>query len=196
MKNKFRLAAATAAAVMAAMLAACSPQPSTQDDSAKGDDAAAVAVAWNMQADCMACHEKQGESLEDGTCLAGSHASGNRATCTSCHTDEAGLASAHEGVTEAKNVRALKETEVTDEACLACHGSYDELAKRTTDYTGTTDKNGTTVNPHAVPETDAHAALSCVYCHGGHKEVKDISKSCMTCHHAEVYECGTCHEDK
>ena len=59
-----------------------------------------------------------------------------------------------------------------------------------------TDMNGTIVNPHALPESADHAEVSCVSCHQMHAAgsiEKKAQRACASCHHADVYECYTCH---
>lgn len=147
-----------------------------------------------MASDCTICHETQSESLGTTNCLAGMHASRQAAGCADCHADEEGLAQVHQEVDGPKNVRALKSTQVDEDACLKCHGTHEDLAEKTADYTGTTDSNGTTVNPHALPDVEGHSKLTCAYCHPGHKSTEDPAQTCLTCHHANVYECNTCHD--
>ena len=62
-----------------------------------------------------------------------------------------------------------------------------------------TDKNGTTANPHDLPQNADHtnADLACATCHKLHGEdpiEQTALKACIDCHHAEVFECGTCHD--
>ena len=88
--------------------------------------------------------------------------------------------------------------------CLTCHGSYQELAALTADYTGFADGEGTVANPHIYggglaesSSEEQHYALSCLSCHSGHTDMDAITMGiiyCYGCHHDEVFECGTCHE--
>ncbi len=58
--------------------------------------------------------------------------------------------------------------------------------------------NGTVVNPHALPEVEDHADITCGSCHQMHSD-KPIDRTaratCNSCHHAGVFECGTCHAE-
>ena len=58
--------------------------------------------------------------------------------------------------------------------------------------------NGKTVNPHDLPATETHQAITCTNCHTMHSEQTDLdgdAKSyCTSCHHADVFECYTCHQ--
>jgi hypothetical protein len=92
--------------------------------------------------------------------------------CVSCHADDKGvLAVAHEGSTGPSNPTKLTVSEVSNDACLACH-SLETISKKTEEWGG---KDA--VNPHvsmhgvAVTCTDCHAAhekstLACNECHG------------------------------
>lgn len=138
-----------------------------------------------------------GESVDSQAPLATHHVG---VVCMTCHNDEEGLREAHEGVTKPKTVRRLKWTFVTTDACLACHGSWEDIAEQTQDSTLCTDSRGTVVNPHGAPESHINgdnAYLHCYDCHDMHnsEDVAEKTKSaCSTCHHADVYECHTCHE--
>ena len=125
------------------------------------------------------------------------HASRFGFTCATCHDDEAGLAEGHEKLNSGKVSKRLKKSSVSSEACLACH-SWDDLAAATEGYDGLVDERGTVVNPHALPDVEEHATIACTDCHKAHtlgaKPVADSSIiACLTCHHAGVFECGTCH---
>lgn len=133
--------------------------------------------------------------MDSSTCAASFHASSD---CADCHSNADGLAKAHEKATaDGKMPAKLKKTEVDEETCLACHGSYESLAEKTTDFTLLTDKNGTTVNPHEVTTTGTgHNSINCASCHSMHQDgsAGDTADTlCRSCHHKEVYECGTCH---
>ena len=137
---------------------------------------------------------EQNAALGEAPCLAATHKS---LGCTTCHADEEKLTKVHDGVAaDDKMPRRLKKAKIDEATCLGCHGSYEELAKTTADSKVLTDKNGTTVNPHAVPKSESHDALNCVSCHTVHEaaEVAEVAQNeCRTCHHADVYTCGTCH---
>lgn len=125
------------------------------------------------------------------------HASRFGFTCATCHDDEAGLAEGHEKLNSGKVSKRLKKSSVSSEACLACH-SWDDLAAATEGYDGLVDERGTVVNPHALPDVEEHATIACTDCHKAHtlgaKPVADSSIiACLTCYHAGVFECGTCH---
>ena len=50
-------------------------------------------------------------------------------------------------------------------------------------------------NPHELPETDTHGQIACTDCHSMHEEQTDLQGDakayCMSCHHADVFECYT-----
>ncbi|NTW28892.1 MAG: hypothetical protein HGA39_05955 [Coriobacteriia bacterium] len=140
----------------------------------------------------------ESKSAKDTTMLAATHASAG-VKCMSCHTDEAALKSAHEGATGTSPMpMALKNTTVDQKTCLssACHNTtLAELAVKTTTSTVLKDTNGTVVNPHLAPTLNqAHidAKMTCTDCHSVHA-VKDPNQYCISCHHKNVFECGTCH---
>ena len=128
------------------------------------------------------------------TCLASKHAS---LQCIDCHTDEAALTKVHEGVSAGDRMpKRLRKAKIDPETlCATCH-QVKELADKTSDSKALVDANGTTVNPHDLPAVDDHAKIDCLDCHSMHKEEScvEVSKQvCAGCHHAGVFECGTCH---
>lgn len=95
-----------------------------------------------------------------------------------------------------KMPKKLKKSEVSEDLCLGCHTSYEALTALTADCTLLTDENGTVVNPHALPEVADHDPITCISCHTAHgdKTLEETASSkCLSCHHENVYECGTCH---
>lgn len=184
---------------------------SAQRDASQDSDSMAAASApsdaegeassfgWTMESDCAACHTDEAQSYEDTNCLASQHAD---VACTTCHADEVGLADRHDDVEIGdRTPRRLRATEVDTQACVTCHGDYEALAQATAGVTVLTDENGTTVNPHEVTTTvnaaGQHDEITCVDCHAMHVDEPSADQAvatCRTCHHADVYECGTCHE--
>lgn len=187
---------AFAVLALALALAGCAPKANDNAASPKDDEAAAVQVdfSWSETSDCSMCHEKEQSSFEDTTCAASQHAG---TACITCHTDASALASAHEGATAEKASKAvLKSTTVDAATCESCH-ALDEVAAATANVEALTDANGTVVNPHALPESTDHAEVTCTSCHQMHVSGATIEKKaqrvCASCHHADVYECYTCH---
>jgi hypothetical protein len=148
------------------------------------------------------CHENSVTSLASLPCEA-AHADNPDDTCMICHTDVSGIEIAHSEVTladTAGDVRSLKKTKVSEDACLSCH-IVDELIVATQASTVLTDSEGLTINPHEANTvynvSNNHSSLTCSSCHKMHsdKPVGDnASQNCRSCHHQNVYECGTCHE--
>ena len=114
--------------------------------------------------------------------------------CTVCHSDTDALTELHvnaKGTARQKSAR-LKNA-VQNETCLACHGSYEELAKATADSTVLTDEQGRTGNPHDIPQVPGHDdPVACTSCHAVHKEYEPM-RYCTGCHHEGGFECNTCH---
>lgn len=201
--RKRGIASFVAACGLAAVLglAACSPQnaeetPASPDVAGTASEAA---FAWSYDSDCSMCHATETSSMEDAACLASTHAAqGN--TCQTCHSDEAGLSEAHVDATAelaAKRATKLRSTTIEEKACLACHGSYEELAEKTAASTVLTDAEGKVVNPHAIPENEDHAATDCSSCHAMHSSEPASETApdyCISCHHANVFACHTCHD--
>lgn len=167
--------------------------------------------AWSADLDCSACHQAEAESLlgddvhrdagaEEGNRdverYAEEHAEELGVTCTTCHEPSEALEKAHAKMNGGKTAKRLKKTEVSSESCLACH-EQEDLASATASYRGIVDANGTVVNPHDLPATDDHADIACTDCHRAHDTSMSVEESamatCKGCHHAGVFECGTCH---
>ncbi|MVX57491.1 cytochrome c3 family protein [uncultured Parasutterella sp.] len=75
----------------------------------------------------------------------------NRNSCSSCHTD---------GI-------PVEGAQVSNEICLSCHGSYEDLAKKT--------RSDKKANPH-----ESHQGkLECSRCHKGHETSRSY---CTECH--------------
>ena len=83
------------------------------------------------------------------------------------------------------------------DACLSCHyGAREELVAATVDV-AVVDSKGTAVNPHDVTPSEQHDTIRCADCHGMHDAEKLADKAdaeCASCHHADVFECYTCHD--
>ena len=78
---------------------------------------------------------------------------------------------------------------------MTCHTQedYDAVAAKEVFLT---DVEGTQVNPHAYPSNSSHDYITCINCHDGHtdKSVTESAKDfCISCHHKDVFQCGTCH---
>jgi hypothetical protein len=182
------------------VLVACAPRTSASQDSGganqeeSGDEVAAVTINYSASTDCTACHTPEAESYQSAAFLASEHTAND---CLSCHDDLATLTSVHASVKVGdKTASRLTKTEVSDEICLSCH-SGEERILATANLTVLTDSDGTTVNPHAIPENSDHAAIACADCHKMHKDEaleKTAQNLCVGCHHKNVYECYTCHD--
>ncbi len=150
------------------------------------------------------------DSINDGNTMIYAHYNSDsgeveEVTCLSCH-DINLLRKLYFYVDalmldEAINVGDHSETTLM---CLACLGSYEELAQLTADYTGLEDELGNIANPHVygggIADTsteERHYALPCLQCHTFVHNVSDVLFDtfwhCSGCHHERVFECGTCH---
>jgi len=115
--------------------------------------------------------------------------------CVDCHADEEKMVSAHKRMATAKKMPdRLKKTKVNTELCLTCH-DMEQVAEKTAQSTAIVDEDGVSPNPHALP--DGHDAITCFDCHSAHsgEGFGNVFKdTCKGCHHALVFECGTCHD--
>lgn len=182
-------------AIASLPVAACSPQQNTSDNAASTDEVTGTAVAWSADADCGTCHQNQQASSNDSACEASLHAD---LACVSCHDEADALANAHAGKTsEDKTPKRLKQTDVADETCLACHyGTQADLIAATQDI-AITDSKGTSRNPHDIADVAEHQDIACADCHNMHDSellAERAKEQCLSCHHANVFECYTCHE--
>lgn len=198
-KTKVRVACAVMGAMSILVLALYGCQPAQTSGTASKSDAAATEsitlTDWSPSTDCATCHSNEVSSEADTACAASKHAS---LSCADCHSDTEKLAKLHNGTSsDDRQPTRLKQTEVSSEVCLGCH-DQSELAQKTASVTALTDSNGKTVNPHDLPATETHQAITCTNCHTMHSEQTDLDSDaksyCTSCHHADVFECYTCHQ--
>jgi hypothetical protein len=142
---------------------------------------------WNFQVSgadsdtCGNCHvmENYLASQQNSAMLASFHASRD-VTCTDCHArtfqNQLGETIAY---VRDDYQEPLASVEYTMDDCFACHehGSYDQIAWRTTDL-GVTDAQagGHSANPHQPPH---FSNLECNTCHFVHQPQKLL---CAECH--------------
>ena len=96
---------------------------------------------------------------------------------------------------ECQATAELMRTAVENDACTGCHDTAD-LADRTRDSIALVDSNQTTMNPHALPENKGHSKIGCTDCHTAHESTDVLERApqaCQNCHHADIYDCETCH---
>lgn len=182
------LATVAAITALSAVIAGCAPQTVEGDSQPASNEP----VAW-METDCALCHEKQSDSAINGdTEFAKVHADQNM-TCTECHSNIEDLDKSHDGVTmESRQPKKLDHD--MSQSCIDCHGTLEEMAAITSASDKIVDKNGTVVNPHDIPDTPGHETPTCTDCHGEHEEKDALEDYCFSCHHAQVFECNTCHD--
>jgi hypothetical protein len=179
----------------------CQPRQANSDDSEQDNsDTLMVSVEWSPESNCSVCHVSEFASESDNVTLAGIHKMNPESTdsvkCVTCHADTSILAALHKDVTTGEvTVKRLKKTEVASDACTTsgCHDNAEERKTATVGSTILTDQRGTVVNPHDVPINEYHDTISCASCHKGHNAI-DAPKTCLSCHHEDVYECNTCHD--
>lgn len=180
-------------------LGACAPTGTTSVSGSEGgsQENASESLEWDSDSACETCHSDQAESMTNPACLVSSHPDNK---CIDCHAVDDALTSVHEGVSADDDVpKRLKKTKVDESQCETCH-SAEEIAAATADTTVLTDSNQTVVNPHDLPDVADHDEIQCADCHTFHEEggldlTDDNAKRlCGSCHHANVYECHTCHE--
>ena len=150
------------------------------------------------ESECDACHNAEVVSAQNENCLAGNEDHADL-TCLDCHVKDRPLEAAHRKLSaDSKEATGLKRTTVADETCLTsdCHVAEEVLAE-TPDDAMLVDANGTTVNPHEIHSVgQSHGDIQCSECHITHKEgetLKAAQDKRLSCHHENVYECGTCH---
>jgi hypothetical protein len=199
MKQRMLILVAVSSMLIASLMYATGCAASSQNtaESVARADASATSFEWSEDADCATCHTVESHSFEDSASIASLHGT---LTCLQCHDDAATLSTIHEGVTtEDWAPKRLKLTAVSEDTCISCHIS-DDLVAATSASTVLTDLNGTTVNQHQLPVTESgvHQEIICADCHEMHADAAAIDKEaqdyCVSCHHADVYECYTCHE--
>ncbi len=95
-----------------------------------------------------------------------------------------------------------EDAKVEKDMCLACHGSFDEIAAKTADYTA---PSGETVTPHRyVPHAEKEFIPECVECHQPHPIPLESKQQVVrpekidwcyeSCHHAQTLDpCSACH---
>lgn len=163
-------------------------------DTAEAPVASDELLAWAGSADCATCHTVEDGSMTDEACVASLHGTLGLA-CVSCHVDDALIDVHAKAQPTAKPPKTLKKSQVPAAVCGSCH-DVDQLAETTKDSAVLTDSEGTVVNPHDLPDVKDHAQIACGDCHRLHSS-KEVSSSatalCLSCHHEDVYECGTCH---
>ena len=209
--HRVRLAAAgiLAGVLVAGALGAAAVPASgkTQPLWAQAPGNEAVDHDWSVDSDCASCHGVQGASLENDKCQIAKGGIHSTLDCVVCHDDVEGLEKAHENMIQKKvdkldKLNRLKRTEVSQEVCASCHTLNDDGvlvdAKGKPVPGGTlTDSEGNTVDAHDLPKVEHHEGIACGNCHSMHSQetaVETAEEFCLSCHHANVYECQTCHK--
>lgn len=169
------------------------PGLAAEKDETSPDDT--LPFDWEPSADCSECHEDESASMELEGTLASVHYD-VCPQCIDCH-DETELTDFH-GSPAQKTHTTAKLTSTEVDSCLdsGCH-DLDDLVEATSDVDILEDANGTVANPHLIYQTHSDKNIHCYDCHAVHDADADVAETsqayCQRCHHAEVYECGTCH---
>ncbi len=176
--------------------ASSQPADGVEASTTEADATETMAFTWSPESDCAMCHQADTDSFDDASCPASQHAD-MKDQCMSCH-DDPNMERAHSKVEigDTKKKATLKRTAVTRESCTtSCHDQA-ELTEKGAAATVLTDKNGLTVNPHELPAHEEHEGITCASCHKLHTSDSPEEAApavCLNCHHANVYECNTCH---
>lgn len=165
------------------------------------DQSSSEPLVWSVDSDCAMCHSTEADSAQTAAAEYSLHASQPDVTCMTCHTDSAALEQVHAEYATGTPPHQLMETDIANDTCLnTCHEPSHNAEALKTATAGSivlTDNEGTTVNPHDLPSNNDHdTSISCTSCHvmHGDKGTADASQIfCSSCHHENVYECGTCH---
>ncbi len=105
-------------------------------------------------------------------------------------------------IAESQEAAQKEEPKTVAQKCLACHGPYDKLIEKTTNFQTS---SGETANPHQyVPHDEKKDMPECIECHMPHpvplEDKSIVAKSsgvawCYSnCHHASnLKPCKACH---
>ena len=181
------------------LIVGCAPKQNTA--SKPKDDINIQLPDWTVDTDCTKCHALEVASIEDDSTPASAHPT---LACISCHSDSNGkLTEAHKNYSGAPDPTRLLFTRIPDSNCLGrgCH-DVEKLAEDTTGSTVFVDLVGSAINPHALPDCDAHNSnIECSSCHKVHMPMADTTRNatsvCGGCHHDGYYEpCSNCHKEE
>ena len=147
---------------------------------------------WEPDLECAPCHPLEAQTAAASACTGFSDAPSN---CMICHDAVPELTTTHKGIRNAEPTMKLMHTAVENDACTSCHDTA-SLADRTRGSVALADSNQATINPHALPENKGHSKICCTDCHTAHQATDVLERGpevCQNCHHADIYECDTCH---
>jgi hypothetical protein len=199
-------------------------QPSAGSFARSGSRSVLRLPVVRVQALAQAAPAQSGAQVVDATSSASvkepwlSHQVAGHEQCLSCHSAAKASAGAkavpadHVGRTDdlclychpaaegAAVIPPLPE-KPTSAFCLGCHGPFDALSKRSSEYVS---EQGEKANPHLYIPHDSKQIAKCVDCHDTHPlpvtEPENIAKPglqyCYSCHHEENFEpCAQCHKN-
>ncbi|MGV8083897.1 MAG: hypothetical protein AB2L09_09750 [Coriobacteriia bacterium] len=197
MSKKHFIWALIIVAVVGLLVTGCAKQATEATD--KEGITTGELPAWTLKSDCAKCHTAEAKSASNTATTYSAHASQQGVQCGTCHSDDdKALTEAHKDYATAEQPTKLQKTKVSPDTCSGCHNA-DDLKIKTAGVTVLTDSQGKTVNPHDLPVNADHTtSITCTSCHEMHgtDSVDETApKVCLSCHHADVYECGTCHKE-
>lgn len=192
----------TALCLALVVAAGCTPKENN-DKPTTTSGSATQTIAWSPEADCSTCHAAQDCKGNQPETTIGAIHEKQGVACVDCH-ETAEMEKVHEEHGDSgRTPTKLMYSEVSETSCLQseCHVSKDALAEKTANVTSIADKNGLVVNPHNLPASKTpgtgHDSIDCLDCHTVHEDsniAESAKATCLECHHADVFECGTCHQ--
>ncbi len=185
-----------AAVLLMAMLALCVGCQAEGGEVAYVDGVESVEILtegaweWSPDDDCALCHPSESETTATDLC----EIRQSEGTCLSCHASESALRTVHELPFDSQSPTKLKDTAVDSGMCAECHGVGGPDPAEAAQVM-LTDTEGTSIDPHNLPEAGDHNEIECLDCHKTHQpSVEDSAQAlCESCHHQGVFECYTCH---
>jgi hypothetical protein len=176
------------------------------------------AICHNMQPYLDSWDGVKTSSIDNSPLLANDHAK-NNVICLDCHEAKINQQVSELITYATKDTSApMTQRKFPDSFCLKCHGTRDEVAEKTKDYTitlndvpenilDTFSKAGyqftktVSINPHTIPVASNAAnphepggtLPACNNCHSMHREQPDLNY-CFSCHHTKTFApCTICH---
>ncbi len=149
------------------------------------------AAWWSAGIACVTCHASQVASFDDPSLSAYAHAQAGHEDCEDCH-GLTNLQEAHKGPMTVPP--SYFSRNYTQDFCLACHGTYQDIALLTAGSTAFETPAGDFINPHERVDENHADNVECYSCHKSHSAY-DAINYCYNCHHErELISCNNCHD--